>query len=54
MVTRISNRTSTRTTLSKIKKVKSKNNPDLTKYSGKLKAKIDPIQFQRSIRNEWD
>lgn len=26
---------------------------DLTKYAGKLKIDIDPLEYQRQMRNEW-
>ena len=27
---------------------------DIMKYAGKLKAKIDPLVYQREMRNEWE
>lgn len=27
---------------------------DIMKYAGKLKTDIDPIAFQKQIRNEWE
>lgn len=27
---------------------------DAKKYSGKLKLKFDPVEMQRSLRDEWD
>lgn len=27
---------------------------DVKKYAGKLKLDIDPIEYQRQMRNEWE
>ena len=27
---------------------------DAKKYSGKLKVKFDPVEMQRSLRDDWD
>ena len=38
------------------KKSKSKNltREKIKKYSGSIKLKIDPLKYQKELRNEWD
>jgi hypothetical protein len=39
----------------RINKVVAKNHKkDLKKYAGILKADIDPLAYQKQIRNEWE
>ncbi len=35
-------------------RVKGRAESDLSKYSGILKPDVDPLQFQKQIRAEWD
>ncbi len=42
--------------MQKLNKLVSKENRGLQskKYSGKIKAQIDPLSYQKSLRNEWE
>jgi len=37
----------------KINKMTSKKQNDLMKYAGKLKLNIDPLTYQKKMRDEW-
>lgn len=37
-----------------IKKMKTKPKKDLSKYAGTIKWDVDPVDYQRKIRNEWE
>lgn len=52
MVEKVNQKTSKEKILEKIDK-SNKNEFDLDKYFGILKTDIDPIEFQRNIRDEW-
>ena len=42
--------------IQKLNKLVSKENKGLQskKYSGKIKAKIDPLSYQKNLRDEWE
>jgi len=42
--------------IKKINDLMSKRNHGIqsTKYSGKIKSQIDPIAYQKHLRNEWE
>lgn len=40
--------------LSKIKKSAKKKGFDPEKYAGKVKFDVDPIKYQKQVRDEWE
>ncbi len=56
MVTIIKKGKPIREIIQKLNELVSKKNRGLksSKYSGKIKSKIDPIDYQKGLRNEWE
>lgn len=55
MVTVIKKGTSKEEIKRKINEVVSKTSKsDILKYAGKLKMDIDPLEYQKKLRNEWE
>jgi len=38
----------------KIQKISTKNKSKIQKFAGSLKSEIDPLEWQKNIRNEWE
>jgi Fe2+ transport system protein B len=55
MVTVIKKGRPIREMIQKLNELVSKKNRGLqsTKYSGKIKSQIDPLDYQKDLRNEW-
>lgn len=41
-------------TRKKILKAKSLTKDRIKKYAGSIKLSVDPVKYQRSLRNEWE
>lgn len=54
MVTIIKRGSSAAEIKKKIQKISSKSKNKLQKFAGSLKSEIDPLEWQKSIRNEWE
>lgn len=55
MVTIIKKGASRQEIKKRINKVIAKqSNKGIMKYAGKLKSNIDPLEYQKKMRNEWD